>query len=79
MKKTHPPAAILSDRERVALSLPALDERRRYSIEVAALYLGITRGFVYELIKRGEIATIKDGRRTFVPGAEVARKSCIAA
>ncbi len=52
-----------------------LDLYRRYPIDVACDFLSISRARLYEKIAAGEISTIKDGRRTFVPGAEIARLS----
>lgn len=58
-------------------ALPPLDPLRRYAIEAAKEYLGISRARLYEKIAAGEIATIKDGKRTFVPGKEIARLSTV--
>lgn len=55
--------------------LPPLDVLRRYSVELASAYLGISRSRLYEHIQSGEISVIKDGKRTFVPGSEIARMS----
>jgi hypothetical protein len=52
-----------------------LDTQRRYPIDVACDFLAISRARLYEKISNGEIIAIKDGRRTFVPGAEIARLS----
>ena len=57
-------------------ALPPLDELQRYTIVEAAAYLRISRARLYEKIARGEVATFKDGRRTFVAGREIARHSC---
>ena len=54
-------------------TLPPLDERQRYSIEETIAYLRISRARLYEKIAAGEIATLKDGRRTFIPGTEIVR------
>lgn len=56
-------------------TLAPLDTLRRYSVETAAAYLGISRARVFARIRSGEVTTIKDGRRTFVPGSEIARLS----
>jgi excisionase family DNA binding protein len=56
-------------------NLPSLDEHQRYSIDEARSYLRVSRAKLYLKIQAGEIATIKDGRRTFVPGSEIARLS----
>jgi excisionase family DNA binding protein len=55
--------------------LPPLDPLRRYSVEYALAYLGISRRTFYEDIAQGRIATIKDRKRRFVPGSEIVRRS----
>lgn len=55
--------------------LPPLDERQRYTVTEAARYLRIARPTFYKLVNGGEIATITQGRRRFVPGSEIARLS----
>jgi helix-turn-helix protein len=55
--------------------LPALDERQRYSIEETILYLRSSRRSVYQLINDGVLHPIKQGRRSFISGAEIARLS----
>lgn len=37
------------------------------SVEEAAVLLGISRGLAYELVRRGEIPSIRLGRRLVVP------------
>lgn len=56
-------------------TLPALDPLRRYPVEQAMAYLGISRKRFYDNIKAGRIKIVKDGRRTFVPASEVIRCS----
>lgn len=56
-------------------ALPPLDPMQRYALPEAAKYLRITRATIWAKSKRGEIALIHDGRRCFVPGAEIARLS----
>jgi excisionase family DNA binding protein len=46
---------------------------RAVSVADAARRLGIGRSALYEAIARGEIASVKVGRRRVVPEAEVAR------
>jgi excisionase family DNA binding protein len=67
---------------------PALDPRtpsalldcsRRYRIDDAAAYLGISRAKLYVDIRAGKLVTIKDGKRHFVPGSEIARLSRVPA
>lgn len=52
-----------------------LDIAQRYSIEEAIGFLRTSRARFYEKVSNGEITTIKDGRRTYVPGTEIARLS----
>jgi excisionase family DNA binding protein len=54
-----------------------LDPLQRYTIEEAASYLRIHRCTLYNDIAAGLISTIKDRKRRFVPGAEIARRSTI--
>lgn len=42
-------------------------DRLTYSVEEAALLLGISRNSAYEAVRRGEIPTIKIGRRILIP------------
>jgi excisionase family DNA binding protein len=41
------------------------------SVEQAATILGISRGLAYEAARRGELPTIKLGRRVLVPRAKL--------
>jgi excisionase family DNA binding protein len=43
------------------------------SVEQAAVYLGIGRGSAYEAARKGEIPTVKIGRRVLVPLAALER------
>lgn len=54
--------------------IPPLDPLRRYSTEDACLYLGISRATLYNDIAAGLIVTIKDRKRRFIPGSEIARR-----
>lgn len=56
-------------------ALPPLDTQQRYSLSEAAAYLRISKPLLARRIATGAIATIKDGRRRFVPGVEIARLS----
>ncbi len=58
-------------------ALPPLDLQQRYTIPETADYLRICRAYVYRLIKRGELRTIKDGKRHLVPGTEIGRRSAL--
>ena len=59
--------------------LPPLDAAQRYSIEETILYLRSSRKTVFEDIRAGRLATIKEGKRRFVPGSEIARRSRVPA
>ena len=56
-------------------ALPPLDPAQRYSIEESILYLRSSRKNVFDDIREGRLATIKEGKRRFVPGSEIARRS----
>lgn len=55
--------------------LPPLDPLRRYDVPTTLAYLDISRKTLYDDIKAGKLAIIKHGRRTYVPGSEIARLS----
>jgi excisionase family DNA binding protein len=57
--------------------LPPLDLMQRYTTDEAARYLRISRATLYNDIAAGLIATIKDRKRRFVPGSEIARRSAL--
>ena len=48
-------------------------ERLTYTVEEAARRLGIGRGLAYEAVRRGEIPTVRIGRRRLVPCAALDR------
>lgn len=60
-------------------ALPPLDEQQRYTIPEAAKYLRVSRATIYNDIAAGLLATIKDRKRRFVPGSEIARRSRVSA
>lgn len=51
----------------------APEVRRTYDVEEAAKLLGIGRNAAYDAARRGEIPTIKMGRRLLVPKAALDR------
>lgn len=55
-----------------------LDPKQRYDLDEAARYLRISRSTLYNDIAAGLIFTIKERKRRFVPGAEIARRSAAA-
>lgn len=59
--------------------LPPPDERQRYTLEEAVAYLRQSRSKLYCDIAAGRVTVIKDGRRTYIPGAEIIRRSTIPA
>jgi excisionase family DNA binding protein len=59
--------------------LAPLDPAARYSVPEALARLRTSRKTLYELIGRGELRVIKQGRRTYVPGSEIARLSAVPA
>lgn len=67
------PATTQANRRRRALA--PLDLKQRYAINEAAEYLRICRAQVYNKVSEGTLRVIHDGRRTFVPGSEIARVS----
>jgi hypothetical protein len=56
-----------------------LDPLRRYRIDDAAAYLGISRAQLYIDIRSFKIATIREGKRHFVPASEIVRLSSVPA
>lgn len=45
----------------------------RYSVPDAAKVLGISEPTLWRRIRARDVLAIKDGRRTFIPGAELRR------
>lgn len=56
-------------------SLPPLDPAQRYSVDEAIAYLRTSRRTIYDDINAGRLITIHEGKRRFVPGSEIARRS----
>lgn len=48
-------------------------QRATITVEEAARVLGISRGSAYEAVRRGDIPTIRIGRRLIVPVAALER------
>ena len=55
--------------------LSLLDPQQRYSIDEANRYLRQSRAKTYKDIASGSLKVIKDGRRTYVSGAEIILRS----
>lgn len=58
-------------------ALPLIDSQQRYTIPEAAAYLRCCRDYIYRLIRAGELQTITDGSRRYVPGSEIIRRSTL--
>ncbi len=43
------------------------DDRLTYTVDEVAKMLGISRGLAYEMVNRGELPSIRLGRRVLVP------------
>jgi hypothetical protein len=56
-------------------SLPPLDQAQRYSIEEAIAYLRSSRKTVFDDVREGRLASIKEGKRRFIPGSEIVHRS----
>lgn len=59
--------------------LEPLDPLRRYPVAVANRYLSQSNAKTYQDIKRGLLKVIRDGGRTYIPAAEIIRRSTIEA
>lgn len=57
--------------------LPALDPLQRYGISETDALLRQSRTKTYEDISNGVLKVIKDGKRTYVPGTEIIRRSAL--
>jgi hypothetical protein len=56
-----------------------VDTNRRYPIKVANALLSQSNSKTYEDIAAGRLKVIKDGKRTYIPGSEIVRRSTLAA
>lgn len=59
--------------------LPPLDTQQRYTPEETAAYLRKSRRVVFDDIREGRLQSIKEGKRRYVPGTEIARLSALPA
>lgn len=55
------------------------DERLRYTIPEASLLLRQSRAKTYIDIRNGNLRVIRDGKRVYIPGSEIVRRSTLAA
>lgn len=60
-------------RRRVVLTVADLRSRPTVSVEEAAEVLSLGRASAYAAVRRGEIATVKIGRRLIVPTSSLLR------
>jgi excisionase family DNA binding protein len=63
--------------DQISPLLPPLDPQQRYTVDESCRYLRTSRTTLYEEIRAGLIATITVGRRRYVPGAEIVRRSAV--
>jgi prophage regulatory protein len=54
---------------------PPVNVAQRYTIKEATYYLRISHASIYKDISAGRMRVLKHGKRTFVPGSEIARLS----
>ena len=76
-KTVHTPAQRLAKKVANRAALPPLNEIERYTVEEAAIYLRTSRVSLFKLISTGELKSIKDGKRRYIPGTEIARRSAL--
>jgi hypothetical protein len=62
---------------RVATSAAQLDARQRYTIPETNAFLRQSRAKTYQDISSGSLAVIRDGRRVYIPGSEIIRRSSL--
>lgn len=54
-------------------ALPPFDPILRYTVEESAAYLRKSRATVFVDIREGRIAVIRERKRVYIPGSEIAR------
>lgn len=69
---SHGPASPVSSRTAAGATAP-VEQRLVYTVEEAALLLGLSRSFAYEAVQRGEIPSMRIGKRILVPKAALER------
>ena len=60
-------------REVNRLGRDSASERLALSVTEVALALGLSRSSVYQMIRRGELRSVKLGARRVIPASEIAR------
>jgi hypothetical protein len=73
------PAVTKPQRPIDARLVPALDLLQRYSIPEANALLRQSNAKTWTQIKTGELRTIRDGGRVYIPGSEIVRRSTLPA
>jgi excisionase family DNA binding protein len=57
------------------LALPPVDVNSRYTVDEAVALLRSSRPTIYHMIAAKKLCVLRDGRRVYVPGSEIARLS----
>jgi hypothetical protein len=57
--------------------LPPVDAGQRYTPEETAPYLRSSRWSVFKDLREGRLRAIREGRRVFIPGSEIIRRSTL--
>lgn len=60
------------------MNSPILDPNQRYTLVEACQLLRQSRAKTYKDIAEGNLVVIKDGRRAYIPGSELVRRSTLA-
>jgi hypothetical protein len=69
----------VNHKSREIVELGPIDANRRYPLRVANALLSQSNSKTYEDIAAGRLIVIKDGKRTYIPGSEIIRRSGMAA
>lgn len=67
------PSAAVGPSRTASGAVAPVEERLVYTVEEAAILLGISRSFAYEAVQRGKIPAMRIGRRILVPKAAFER------
>jgi len=67
------PAAVAAGSGSAAGAVAPVEDRLVYTVEEAASLLGISRSFAYEAVQKGDIPSMRIGRRILVPKAALER------
>jgi excisionase family DNA binding protein len=66
-------AAVVAGSANASGAVAAVEDRLVFTVEEAAQLLGISRSFAYEAVQRGEIPSMRIGRRILVPKTALLR------